>query len=199
MPKRNFDNYAIIQRLQNRIHSRNLYINNTTGQAMINNPQTTDASSSRMASYRAGAQTEYYRGLNGGETISLGGSLIILPFTVPDAPISLVATPSNSQVSISFTQGFYGRSPITNYQYSINNGEFVAFNPVFIEGPVVITGLTNATTYSITLKAVNSIGASVASDVIVATPIAVPFPPTNLVATPSNGQVSISFTPGFDE
>ena len=42
MANRNFDSRVVIQRLQNRIYSRNLYINNTTGQRLINNPQTTD-------------------------------------------------------------------------------------------------------------------------------------------------------------
>jgi len=92
MSNRNFDSRTIIQRLQNQVYARNLYANNTTGQLMINNPQTTDGNSSRYASYHSGAQTEYARGLLGnGETISVGGIIGIPPFPVP----TLSSTPSD--------------------------------------------------------------------------------------------------------
>ena len=57
MSNRNFDGRVVIQRLQNQVYARNLYANNTTGQPMINNPQTTDGNSSRYASFHSGAQT----------------------------------------------------------------------------------------------------------------------------------------------
>ena len=132
MANRNFDSSAIIQRLQNRIYSRNLYNNNTTGQRVINNPQTTDGNSSRYVLFHSGAQTEYFRTLEGTTMVSEGGTANIPPYpsipattttsTVPSAPTSLIATPGNAQVSVAFTQGFDGGSAITNYQYSINNG-----------------------------------------------------------------------------
>jgi hypothetical protein len=80
MSNRNFDSRTIIQRLQNQVYARNLYTNNTTGHLMINNPQTTDGTSSKYASYHSGAQSEYARGLVGNcETISVGGIIGISP------------------------------------------------------------------------------------------------------------------------
>jgi len=80
MSNRNFDSRVIIQRLQNKNYSRNLYKNNTSGATIINNPQTSDGNSSRFNSFVSGAQTEYFRGLlGGGETINIGGIVNIPP------------------------------------------------------------------------------------------------------------------------
>jgi hypothetical protein len=87
MSNRNFDNRIIIQRLQNQVYARNLYLNNTSGQTIINNPQNSDGNSSRFNTYIPGAQTEIYRGLIGTcETISIGGIVNIPPFPESTAP-----------------------------------------------------------------------------------------------------------------
>lgn len=97
MSNRNFDNRVIIQRLQNQVYSRNLYLNNTTGQGIINNPQNSDGNSSRFTTYIPGAQTEYFRGLVGaGETISIGGIVNIPPFPLPT---DIIPVPPVPQVS----------------------------------------------------------------------------------------------------
>lgn len=81
MSNRNFDNRVIIQRLQNQVYARNLYLNNTSGQTIINNPQNSDGNASRFNSYIPGAQTEFSRGLVGaGGTTSIGGIVNIPPF-----------------------------------------------------------------------------------------------------------------------
>jgi len=188
MANRNFDSSAIIQRLQNRIYSRNLYNNNTTGQRVINNPQTTDGNSSRYVLFHSGAQTEYFRTLEGTTMVSEGGIANIPPYpsvpstttgTVPSAPTRLNATSGNAQVTVSFLQQSTGGSPITNYQYSTDDGTtFRAFVPVDATNPVVIsrlstdgtTPLTNGTTYQIKLKAVNAVGTSDPSAALAATP-----------------------------
>jgi hypothetical protein len=79
MSNRNFDNRVIIQRLQNQNYARNLYINNTSGQTIINNPQNSDGNASRFVSYVPGAQTEYFRGLGTCVTSSIGGIVNIAP------------------------------------------------------------------------------------------------------------------------
>jgi titin len=207
MANRNFDSHVIIQRLQNRIYSRNLYNNNTTGQRLINNPQTTDGNSSRYVPYHEGAQTEYFRTLQGTTMVSQGGIANIPPYPTPPAPpfispaapSSLVATPGNTQVSVAFTQGSTGGSPITNYEYSIDGGvTFIACSPPVTTSPVVITGLTNGTTYSIKLKAVNAIGTSGASAAVSATPATVPDAPTLVSASNGNARATINFTQGSD-
>ncbi len=75
MSNRNFDSRVIIQRLQNQNYARSLYQTNVNGQTLINNPQNSDGTSSRLATFVPGAQTEYFRGLVGaGETVSVGGT-----------------------------------------------------------------------------------------------------------------------------
>jgi hypothetical protein len=118
-------------------------------------------------------------------------------FTVPAAPTSLIGTIGNGQVSIAFTAGANGGSAITNYKYSTNGGtSYSAFSPADTSSPVIITGLTNGTTYQIKLRAVNAIGDGEESAAVSATPATVPSAPTSLVATAGDGQVSIAFTAG---
>uniref|UniRef100_A0A6C0KLR0 Uncharacterized protein n=1 Tax=viral metagenome TaxID=1070528 RepID=A0A6C0KLR0_9ZZZZ len=83
MSNRNFDSRVIIQRLQNQNYARNLYQNNTRGQTVINNPQTSDGTSSRFVSYVPGAQTEYSRGLGACTTVSVGGIVNIPSYPLP--------------------------------------------------------------------------------------------------------------------
>jgi len=81
MSNRNFDNSVIIKRLQDKNYARNLYLNNTNGKTVINNPQNSNGDSSQFTSYIPGAQTEYFRGLLGGQdTVNIGGIVNIPPF-----------------------------------------------------------------------------------------------------------------------
>ena len=74
MSNRNFDGRVIIQRLQNQNYARNLYDMNMKGQSLIHNPQNSDGAASRLATFSAGSQTQYFRGLIGaGDSVSLGG------------------------------------------------------------------------------------------------------------------------------
>ena len=149
-------------------------------------------------------------GLTGGTTYSIylkavnsagdsvaSASVSATPYTNPSAPSGLIATASNTQISISFTPGATNGSAITNYKYSIDGGStYTAFATPVTTSPVVITGLTNGTSYTIFLKSVNIAGDSSASSSVTATPFGVAAAPTGLVATPGDGQISVSFTPG---
>jgi YVTN family beta-propeller protein len=121
----------------------------------------------------------------------------VTPRTVPGAPTGLVATPGNGQASIAFTApANNGGAAITNYEYSLDNGAtWVTRSPASAASPLVITGLTNGTTYQVKLRAVNPAGPGAASAAVAVTPRTVPGAPTGLVATPGNGQASIAFTP----
>ena len=95
----------------------------------------------------------------------------VTPIGPPESPYGLTATPGNAQVTITFSQGSNGGSPITNYQYSTDDGAtFIAFSPEQDSSPVTISGLTNGTSYTIRLKAVSDIGESDASESVSATP-----------------------------
>jgi hypothetical protein len=96
------------------------------------------------------------------------------PVTTPNAPTSLSGTSGNSSAIISFIPPIInGGATVTNYQYSVDGGSsFSAFSPATTASPVTITGLTNATPYTIQLKAVNAAGTSPASASVSVTPIA---------------------------
>ena len=77
----------------------------------------------------------------------------------PNAPTSLVATPGNSQVTVAFREPVpNGGASITNYEYKVDAGDWVAFDPPTSVSPVAVTGLSNGTPYVISLRAVNSSG-----------------------------------------
>ena len=121
----------------------------------------------------------------------------VQPTTAPAAPTSLNATPSNGSVSIAFTPGATGGSAITKYQYTTDDGaNWADVSSGGTSSPSSITGLTNGTSYSIKLRAYNTVGGGTASDAVSVTPCIPPDAPTSLVATPGNGSASIAFTPG---
>ena len=81
--------------------------------------------------------------------------------TAPSTPTSLSSVGGNTEAYVLFTQS----GNVTNYEYSTDDGTtFLAFNPPQIYSPVNITALsddgvtplTNGTTYTVKLKAVNS-------------------------------------------
>ena len=96
------------------------------------------------------------------------------PASPPAAPTGLTATAGNGQISIAFTAGAANGSTINSYKYSLDGTTYTAFSPTDTTTPVVVTGLTNGTSYTIRLKAVNVIGDGAASDSVTATPITVP-------------------------
>jgi len=123
--------------------------------------------------------------------------IITLP-SPPDAP-TIVVNPGYESLSISITPGKDNGSPITNYQYTIDNGiNWVTRSPVSTESPLIIPGLTNGQLYQAALKAINAIGISIASSSGSTIPKSVPGPPTIISATPSDQQISLVFTPGPD-
>jgi len=77
---------------------------------------------------------------------------------VSNAPTSLLATVGDGQVSIAFTEpSDNGGTAINDYKYELDgNGTWTSASTSTT--PVVVTGLTNGTEYSIKLLAVNSVG-----------------------------------------
>jgi hypothetical protein len=92
---------------------------------------------------------------------------------VPSAPTISSVTPASGSLTVAFTSGTDGGSAITNYKYSIDGVNYVALNPATTSSPFTISGLTNRTTYSVTIKAVNAVGDSAASNAKTRTPDAI--------------------------
>lgn len=121
--------------------------------------------------------------------------------SVPLAPIELSSIEGESQLTVSFTAGFDGGLEIINYQYRISidgstYGSYVAFSPVDTASPVVISGLSNGTTYYIQLRAINILGNGISSAVLSTNtnPYTVPSAPSIISLSPTNGGVTVGWT-----
>lgn len=100
---------------------------------------------------------------------------------VPAAPTVGVPTAGNGQVSVAFTApASNGGSAITSYTATSAPGGFTASG---VGSPLVVTGLSNGTTYTFTVTATNAIGTS--------TPSA-----SSIAATPKSGQTITFLNPG---
>jgi predicted phage tail protein len=128
-------------------------------------------------------------------------SLGVTPVTTPGAPTSVIETPGDGQVSLSWTApSSNGGSAITDYvvQYSSNSGGTWT---TFADGTstnttATVTGLSNGTAYDFQVAAVNASGTGAYSVSSSPLPnVTISDAPTNVVATAGNGVVSIVFSP----
>lgn len=108
----------------------------------------------------------------------------------PFAPV-LTATAGNTQVNLSWTAPHDGGSPITKYEISVDSG---AWTSVGLVTSHTVTGLTNGTTYTFKIRAVNSVGNGAESNAVSATPAA---PPTggNVTSPVIGGGTPVSSPP----
>ena len=119
----------------------------------------------------------------------------------PEAPPTLTVTPGDLQVTLSWEAPRAGASAIIRYeyQYKTASGTFGdTWTPVTgTETTVTVSSLTGGTTYTFRVRAVNAQGAGTPSSEIEATAYdgssAEPGAPTNLEATPGDGQVTLSW------
>ena len=91
---------------------------------------------------------------------------------VPAAPVLNSVVPGDTTLTVNFTPGANNGAPITSY--TIYQDGLVYSDPVtsattFTGSPVVMTGLSNTNTYSITVTATNDAGTSIDSNAISAT------------------------------
>jgi hypothetical protein len=106
-----------------------------------------------------------------GDSLS-SNSLTATPISVPDAPTITGVAAQNESIEIFFAPGADNGSSITNYSYSLDDENYTLFDPATISSPLTVTGLTNGTTYSVSIKAINSEGSSLASSTTNVTPTA---------------------------
>jgi hypothetical protein len=115
---------------------------------------------------------------------------------LPAAPVVTSVVPGDSSVSIAFTPGATGGSTITSYQYQLTVAGGWTTAPS-LTSPIAVSGLVNGTTYAVSVRAVNAVGAGAGSAAQSATPATTPSAPTitgNTVAG-SDLQLSAAFTP----
>ena len=116
--------------------------------------------------------------------------------TRPDPPTSLSATPGDGEASIVFQSGADGGSPVTNYEYSLNSGPWLALSPATVGSPVTVPGLLAGVVYSIRLRAVNGVGESDPSAAVSVRLPAVPVAPGIVSAVPGDRSALISVAAG---
>lgn len=97
----------------------------------------------------------------------VGGPIVAPPPptpVAPSAPTGITITTGSAQISVRFTAGSAGTSPITSYKYSVDGGTNWATRQTgTTASPLVITGLTNGNTYLVSIRAVSVVGDGVAS------------------------------------
>lgn len=115
--------------------------------------------------------------------------------SAPGAPTISGITAADQSLSVAFAPpGNDGGSSITNYEYSINGSTWVTPSPAATSSPIVISGLTNGTSYPVRVRAVNSSGSGAASNSVSASPANSPGAPTILSVTADDASLIVSFT-----
>jgi fibronectin type 3 domain-containing protein len=152
--------------------------------------------------------TKYYfevTALNSAGEGAPSNEVSAVPAAPPAAPASVSATAGNAQVSLSWS------SPTSNGGAAVTSYNVYLSTTAGLQGTKIAqvpgtsytaTGLQDGTTYYFEVTAVNSIGESVPSLQVTATPVTSvpttsatpPAAPGNLLATAGNAQVSLSWS-----
>ena len=127
-------------------------------------------------------------------------ALSVIPYTLPEPPTIRNVTAGNQSVKVSFVPGNNHHSSVITYKYSLNGGAWVDASST--ASPILIAGLTNGTSYTVSLVETNAAGDSSAS---IVSPACIPYVPpivpgaptiTSVVAGASSAQ--IYFTDGVN-
>jgi hypothetical protein len=102
---------------------------------------------------------------------SASNTISATPIALPAAPTIIYSLPGDDEAYIYYTSGNNGGNPLTNYEYTLNDGtSWIALSPAVTTTPILIPSLTNGILYTIKLRAINIIGSSSASNSINVTP-----------------------------
>jgi hypothetical protein len=119
---------------------------------------------------------------------------LVTPLARPAAPTLGALTMGDGTISAPFTAGSAGDRAITGYQYSVDGG--LSWQAASSStSPIMITGLTDGTTYTVAIRAVSSAGVGATSNTQQGTPYTYPSAPdvTSIVVNGGNGRVTVSW------
>ena len=140
------------------------------------------------------------RAVNGVPTGASSNQVSATPVTFPAAPVITGITPGNKTLTVDFTAGSNGGQAITNYQYSTNNGaNWKALPTADTTSPITFgirsnaaSALSNGTSYTVLIRAVNGIPTGVASNAVTAIP-GTPTAPNITSITPGTRSLTVAF------
>src|SRR5688572_14241702 len=136
----------------------------------------------------AGTFTGVVTATNSGGSTTQSFSITISP-TVPGAPTIGAATAGTGQATIAFTApASNGGAAITSYTATCNPGGLSAPGA---GSPITVTGLTNGTAYTCSVRATNSAGQGPASGTVGVTPGA---PPAFTSGAPGSGTYNVAYS-----
>lgn len=111
----------------------------------------------------------------------------------PPKIISIVG--GNQSLTVNFTAALPRGAPVTSYAYSVDNGTTI-IDTSANASPMTITGLTNDTTYSVTIYANSLAGRSTASNAFAGKPVySAPGAPVIKSIRPLNNSCLVDFNP----
>ena len=153
--------------------------NGGTSWTTFNDATSTATSTTVTALTNGTAYTFRVAATNAAGTGPASATTSATPRTVPGAPTGLTATPGSTQVALSWTApAANGGSTITDYviEYSSNGGtSWTTFTDVTSTATsATVTALTNGTTYTFRVAAINAAGTGTPSTTATATPSTVP-------------------------
>ncbi len=174
------------------------------GFTTVNNSSVANTICSITGLTNGAIQTVTVTAVNEAGTSSSSNAISTTPRSAPGAPVGVKLTPLNGGVSVSWNAPVdSGGATITKYT--------VSASPTGTAGSVItcvqnsgdsrsclISGLSNGTSYTVTVVATNGVGdgpASASQNVI---PANVPTAPTSVIPTVSNGSISIKWKASQD-
>jgi parallel beta-helix repeat protein len=132
--------------------------------------------------------TSYYFRVSASNVAGYGlASAVVtrIPYTVPDKVGTVVVTPLNASVSLSWpTTTASNGTAITSYYYywSVSGGAWTGVSNASNASSAVKTLLTNGSTYNFYVAASNAAGFGLSSDIVSTIPRTVPGAPTSVAA-----------------
>jgi titin len=161
------------------------------GATWTNASWTAGSSSVRVSGLTNSTSSGYEIQLRAVNSVGIGASSLatatITSGLVAAAP-SISVTASDSKLSLSYTPGNNGGFAITGYRYSIDGNTWFAVS----SNPMLIENLTNGTTYTVLVQAINAKGFS-ASASASATPAGAASAPTVSISSNGSTTSTVSF------